>query len=82
MALYEVNGGVSGTVNVDANKWVVGISAYAEDGVTDATVKVNDDDPVSVPAGGATNLNPPLGSLKGPTIVFTNTIGYGIETVE
>ncbi|GMV18616.1 MAG: hypothetical protein AMXMBFR56_68400 [Polyangiaceae bacterium] len=85
MARYRARGnppGVpAGTLILNENVWCVGISAYAAEGVLDATVQVNGDEPVPVPPGGATNLSPPLGTLHDPTIVFVNTSGYGYETV-
>lgn len=83
MSLYRAAGSLGdGTVQVDANCWCVGISAYAAIGVADATVELNGGAAVPVPEGGSINLSPPLGTLKAPSIVFTNTTGYGIETVE
>ena len=58
------------------------VQASSAAGVTDATIKVNADAPVPIPPGGTTNLSPPLGTLKAPTIVFTNVAGYGYETVD
>lgn len=83
MARYRARGALgAATVNVTGNVWCVGISAFAAEGVADATIQVNADAPVPIPPGGVTNLSPPLGTLQDPTIVFTNTAGYGYETVE
>jgi hypothetical protein len=82
MALYRVEGGVDGNFQVPANRWCTGISGYAAAGVLNATIQVNGEAPVPVPAGGSTNLKPPLGTSRAPAIVFTNTIGFGVETVE
>lgn len=83
MSAYRARGALGAvTIVVDDNLWCTGISAFSAEGVLDATIQVNGDAPVPIPPGGTTNLNPPLGTLRAPTIVFTNTAGYGYETVE
>jgi hypothetical protein len=82
VALYRVEGGVDGNFQVPANRWCTGISAFAAEGISNATIQVNGEPAVPIPTGGVTNLSPPLGSSKAPLIVFTNTAGFGIETVE
>ena len=83
MALYESKGALgAAVVQVDANAWCVGVSAFAASGVSNATVSVNGGEAVPVPPGGSVNLHPPLGTLKAPSLTFVNTAGYGYEIVE
>jgi hypothetical protein len=83
MAQYRAEGALgAGAFVVPQPRWCTGISAFAAEGVADATISVNGGVPVPIPPGGVTNLNPPLGTLKAPTITFVNTAGYGVETVE
>lgn len=80
---YHVLPGVSGTESIAAGKRVVGITAYAALGVATATVQVGADAAAPVPEGGSLTLVPPDDSLRGEVdIVFTDTTGYVVETVE
>lgn len=80
---YHTASGVNGTESIPAGRRVVGITAFAANGVATATVQVGADAAAPVPDGKTLKLAPPMDSLRGEVdIVFTDTAGYVVETVE
>ena len=69
--------GVSGTVNIAANRRVIGISAYA---TVAGSLTINGGDSVPIAAGRTLTIEP-KGNLVAPTIVFTGTSSYFVESV-
>lgn len=69
--------GVSGTVNVTAGQRVVGIAAFSTAG---GTVAINGGSAIPIAAGTGWQLSP-TGQLVAPTIVFTGTSSYTVETL-
>jgi hypothetical protein len=85
---YSTLGGVSGVAAVPVGAAVVGIAAFANAGVANATIQVGGGPALPIPSGGTSELDPPFdpltgqGTLRGPVnITFTNTGGYEIELV-
>lgn len=70
-------GGISGTVVIAAGKRVLSISCHS---TTGGTLQINGGDMIPVPANVGFAINP-LGNLVAPTIIYTNTDSYFIETV-
>lgn len=73
---WGYHAGVSGTVNITGR--VLGVAAHAAAG--GATVSINGGDTIPVPTGAGIALTP-VGTLIAPTIVFTGTDSYMVETV-
>lgn len=69
--------GINGTVTVATGRRVVGISAFAALG---GTITINGGPVVTLPIGVAISISP-NGNLTAPTIVFTGTSTYFVETV-
>jgi hypothetical protein len=74
---WGYSAGTSGTVVVATGRRVVGIGAHSTAG---GTLTINGGDSVVVPAGVAINIHP-KGNLVAPTIVFTATTSYFVESV-
>jgi hypothetical protein len=69
--------GVSGTVVVAAGRRVTGIAAHS---VVGGTLTINGGDSVAIPTGGSISIEP-RGNLVAPTIVFSDTSSYFVESV-
>jgi hypothetical protein len=74
---WGYHAGVSGTVVVAAGERVVGIAAHATDA---GSMTIDGGDSVPVPAGTGVVFTP-QGNLVAPTIVFTGTDSYVVETL-
>jgi hypothetical protein len=75
---WAYSAGTSGTVAVAANRRVIGIAAAAVS--SGATVQINGGDTVPVPENMSIEVIP-RGNLVAPTIVFTGTASYFVESV-
>lgn len=73
---YEA--GVAGTEIIGAGQRVIGIAAHA--GIVAGSMTINGGDVIPVPANSSITINP-YGQLVAPTIVFTGTDSYFIETL-
>lgn len=69
--------GLDGTVVITGNKRVVGIGAYS---LLGGSFTINGGDTITLPSGVAYNIQP-NGNLVDPTIIFTGTNTFIIETV-
>lgn len=69
--------GVSGTVVIAAGRRVLGIAAYSSAG---GTLTINGGDSVVIPAASAIGISP-KGNLVAPTLIFTGTTSYFVESV-
>lgn len=74
---WGYSAGVSGTVNVAANRRVIGIAAHS---IVGGSLTINGGDSVIIPANGQIAIQP-KGNLVAPTLVFTATSSYFIESV-
>ena len=74
---WAYHAGASGTLNVPAGERVLGIVAHA---TTAGSFTINSGDSIPVPANVGIELEP-VGNLTAPTIVFTGTDTYVVETV-
>jgi hypothetical protein len=75
---WSYRAGVSGAVVIAANKRVTGITATSSGG---GSVVINSGDAIAVPAGSTISIAP-MGNLVAPTITFTTTTAYFIDTVD
>ena len=86
VAVYDANvtgtwnyiAGVSGTVSVPSGMRVIGITAHAS--VSGASLTINGGNSFPIISGCAIAISP-AGNVIAPTIVFTNTDAYFIETL-
>lgn len=74
---WAYNSGVSGTVNVSANRRVLQITATS---IMGGTMTINGGQTITIPPNASLSIEP-KGNLVAPTIVFTNTSAYFIESV-
>lgn len=74
---WAYSAGTNGTVVVAANKRVVGVGAFSTAG---GSMTINGGDSIPIVANTAFNFNP-MGNLVAPTIIFTGTNSYMVETV-
>jgi hypothetical protein len=75
--MWAYAAGVSGTVVIAAGRRVLGIAAYSTAG---GTMTINGGDSVVIPASSAIGIAP-KGNLVAPTLVFTGTTSYFVESV-
>lgn len=74
---WSYYGGISGTITVAAGQRVLSISCHSSSG---GSLTINSGMSIPVPANVGFAINP-LGNLIAPTIVYTGTDSYFIETV-
>lgn len=74
---WKYYAGTAATVTVGASERVTGLTAHA---TLAGTVTINGGPAITVPANSSFNLQPG-GNLVAPTIVFTGTDAYVVETV-
>lgn len=75
---WAYDAGVSGVEVIGAGRRVIGIAAHA--GILAGSMTINGGDVIPVPANSSITINP-YGQLVAPTIVFTGTDSYFIETL-
>lgn len=78
--VWGYNAGVSGTLNVAANKRVLTITATSA-ALAGATMTINGGQTIVIPPGASITITPKA-NLVAPTIVFTTTVSYFVEFVE
>lgn len=76
--VWDYHAGADGTVNVPSPQRVIGIAAHA---TTAGSFTINAGDSVPVPANSSIEVNP-NGNLVAPTVIFTGTDSYFIETIQ
>lgn len=76
---WAYHAGTAGTVIIPAGERVLQISAIAPGGSA-GSVAINSGATITVPSGKAVTIAP-QGNLDAPTIVFTGTAAYFVETV-
>lgn len=75
---WAYSAGVSGTVAIAAGRKVLQITATA--GLTAASLTINGGASITIPIGKSLCIEP-KGNLVAPTIVFTSTAAYFVESV-
>lgn len=78
VGIWDMRSGVSGTEVFDEEERIKSITAIA--GLNNATITIDNRDPITIPSGNAITLNPDC-TIMGTTIVFTDTTSYVVEFV-
>lgn len=74
---WGYHAGISGTEVIPAGQRVIGIAAHA---TVAGSMTINGGDSVPIPAQSGIAIQP-VGQLVAPTLVFTSTDGYFVETL-
>jgi hypothetical protein len=76
---FDYRAGIAGTVVIPSGVIVSGWTAHNTSG--GATMTINGGQTITIPANTQIFDSPPLGSLVGPTFVFTSTDDYYISLI-
>ena len=74
---WKYYSGIAGTVTVGAGERILGIAAHTS---VAGTVQINGGSLITIPANVSVGIEPE-GNLVAPTIIFTGTDTYLVETV-
>lgn len=75
---WDYQAGVSGIETIGAGQRVIGIAAHA--GIVAGSMTINGGDVIPIPANSSISISPQA-QLVAPTIVFTGTTSFFVETV-